>query len=412
MFTEGVSTDYVPASALGWVDTDAKASERVAALLRALQEPGTLDSLGLGTVRDGFADLLSPGTSTIQTRVRYFLFVPWLMRRAEAERVAPARYASRLRHHEVRLIECLRHLPPNSGVIGAAAGASLKRMPSEIYWNGLGVWGIRRTAESLGSFARRPHRSGVERDDDGSPTGSAFSAWADLPPAPDGFLDAELDFALSREEAEFLAERITRYVPGSLLGHLALQPETAEAAQSLWDLPTDGMPSALRATLRHARCVSDVTTGPQHLYNLLVARRARTDFGRETGAFEERVEAELDKWAAAMSERRDEVAGWRAKLDETWAMLAPVASVPVLTRAFITQCADWALDDPHRLVDDPAAHTVIAHRELALKGRRARLRPGPALEAWNGETRGGRLTYRWETTRSHLRDIAAGLAGG
>lgn len=391
---------------------DATASERVAALLRALQEPGTLDSLGLGTVRDGFADLLHPGTSTIQTRARYFLFVPWLIRRVDAERVAPARYASRLRHHEVRLIECLRHLPPNSGVIGATAGAALKRMPSEIYWSGLGVWGIRRTTGSLGSFARRPHRTGVERDDDGAPTSSAFSAWADLPPAPDDFLDAELDFALSRGEAEFLAERITRYVPGSLLGHLAPAPGAAEAADSPWDLPTDEMPSALRATLRHAHCVSDVTEGPQHLYNLLVARKARTDFGRETGAFEQQAGAQLDRWASDMAERRDELADWREQLHEMWGMLARVASVPALTRGFVTQCADWALGDPHRLADDPAAQTVIAHRELTLKGRRARLRSGPALEAWNGEARGGRLTYRWEITRSHLRDIAAGLASG
>ncbi len=31
-------------------------------------EDDTRDELGLGTIRDGFADLLFPGTSTIQTR--------------------------------------------------------------------------------------------------------------------------------------------------------------------------------------------------------------------------------------------------------------------------------------------------------------------------------------------------------
>jgi len=30
------------------------------------------------------------------------------------------------------------------GVIGRTAGATLKRMPSAIYWSGLGVWGLRR----------------------------------------------------------------------------------------------------------------------------------------------------------------------------------------------------------------------------------------------------------------------------
>lgn len=42
-------------------------------------EPGTLDELGIGSIRDTFSDELFPGTSTIQTRARYFLFVPWIM---------------------------------------------------------------------------------------------------------------------------------------------------------------------------------------------------------------------------------------------------------------------------------------------------------------------------------------------
>jgi hypothetical protein len=36
------------------------------------------DELGLGGVRDAFADLLFPGTPTIQTVAKYFLFVPWM----------------------------------------------------------------------------------------------------------------------------------------------------------------------------------------------------------------------------------------------------------------------------------------------------------------------------------------------
>ena len=52
---------------MGWLDIDAAASERVATLLRSLEEPGTLDVLGLGSIRDAFADTLTPGTSTVQT---------------------------------------------------------------------------------------------------------------------------------------------------------------------------------------------------------------------------------------------------------------------------------------------------------------------------------------------------------
>ena len=50
--------DYAPESSLGWLDFDAAASERISTLLRSLEQPGTLDVLGLGSIRDAFADIL------------------------------------------------------------------------------------------------------------------------------------------------------------------------------------------------------------------------------------------------------------------------------------------------------------------------------------------------------------------
>ena len=51
--------DYAPESSLGWLDFDSAASERVSTLLRSLDDPATLDVLGLGTVRDAFSDMLT-----------------------------------------------------------------------------------------------------------------------------------------------------------------------------------------------------------------------------------------------------------------------------------------------------------------------------------------------------------------
>ena len=68
---------HVPSS-LTWIDHDAAARERSLRILALFQEKESRDELGLGGVRDAFADLLFPGTSTIQTRLRYMLFVPWI----------------------------------------------------------------------------------------------------------------------------------------------------------------------------------------------------------------------------------------------------------------------------------------------------------------------------------------------
>jgi len=49
-------------------------------VLDLLAEKGVVDELGIGVIRDAFADLLFPGISTIQTRAKYFLIVPRLLK--------------------------------------------------------------------------------------------------------------------------------------------------------------------------------------------------------------------------------------------------------------------------------------------------------------------------------------------
>ena len=70
-------------STLSWLDSSEQERNTVLELVSALNEPGTLDELGIGTIRDTFADALFPGTSTIQTRARYFLFIPWILQMVE-----------------------------------------------------------------------------------------------------------------------------------------------------------------------------------------------------------------------------------------------------------------------------------------------------------------------------------------
>ena len=52
----------------GWIDYSSEHRNRVMAVLHALAAPGAVDELGIGQIRDGFANVLFPGTSTIQTR--------------------------------------------------------------------------------------------------------------------------------------------------------------------------------------------------------------------------------------------------------------------------------------------------------------------------------------------------------
>jgi hypothetical protein len=100
----------------------------------------TRDELGLGGVRDVFADLLFPGTTTIQTVAKYFLFVPWMYMDLERKQVPSSKIFERARKFEIDLAKTLGDA---DGVIGKRAKNSLKRLPSSVYWQGLMAWGIR-----------------------------------------------------------------------------------------------------------------------------------------------------------------------------------------------------------------------------------------------------------------------------
>lgn len=127
-------------SSLTWLDYDLKARERTFRILSLFQEKESRDELGLGSVRDSFADQLFPGTSTIQTRLRYMLFVPWIYKILEDKCISSAEFSKEAERLERSIIDPLCNGIDNEGVIGGRAGSSVKRLPSSVYWAGLGVW--------------------------------------------------------------------------------------------------------------------------------------------------------------------------------------------------------------------------------------------------------------------------------
>ncbi len=128
--------------AFTWLDFTARDREKMRRVLDLFGEQGTVDELGLGTIRDALADALFPGTSSIQTRLRYMLFIPWIYMDLEKRRVASEDVAYQARKGELSLIEPLKNSDDNFGVIGAVAGHSLARLPSHVYWSGLVRWRI------------------------------------------------------------------------------------------------------------------------------------------------------------------------------------------------------------------------------------------------------------------------------
>lgn len=70
------------------------------------KEDGTVDELGIGSIRGALADSLFPGTSVLPTRRRYVLFIPWLMEQ-DAHNATLTEMTAEFRNLEFRLINSL-----------------------------------------------------------------------------------------------------------------------------------------------------------------------------------------------------------------------------------------------------------------------------------------------------------------
>lgn len=132
---------------LGWIDFSRNDRNKVLSVLDLLSENGTLDELGIAPVRDGFADLFFPGTSTIQTRAKYFLIVPYILKDLERGNEANLnRLQSILDESEKKCaMQLLEKEQDTAGVIGSRSlsqGGWVKRTPSSIYWAGLRSYGV------------------------------------------------------------------------------------------------------------------------------------------------------------------------------------------------------------------------------------------------------------------------------
>ena len=397
-------------SALAWMDHTESDKRRMLAVIDLFREQDTIDELGLSAVWDAFADLLFPGTGTVQTRARYFLFVPWIFQLTEAQRVPSAKARATVRRFEVGLIGSLLAGGTNQqGIIGSQAGAQLRRMPSAIYWSGLARLGIRRFHGSIEQVLRSfddLHRSArrATRDDDGELVDPTVRIWdKDLPGAPVGFPNEPLRLELTHEEAAFLADRIRDAAPGSLMDVLLDLSMPLGSVDFPWLHPRYArFPAGVRETLYHAQRFSEALHGAALLYNLILAR------GKGIPEWVDHYEERLGDWTSAMEAQGQAHAGWdRSHL---WALVGQVRHVHPLAHRFVEEWCDLLTRDGFRIDGNRRAAALVTTRERQLKGPLARIGNPRALDKWTGASGDRQYEFRWRAARRILDDIRKGLA--
>lgn len=226
---------------IGWIDFSKKERNKVISVLDLLSENSTLDELGIATIRDGFSDLFFPGTSTVQTRAKYFFIVTYALR--DLERSGETDVNDFLEILNAIERECAERFIENNsgetGVIGSrslASGHWVKRTPADIYWSGLRQYNIFHGGRlSLSEYVRavceinakkrnlielgNRNDKAEENDTDDADAGDIRSMhfW-NIPTYDDEWFD-KLKIELTKEEAKFLKERIINSCGESIFAH-------------------------------------------------------------------------------------------------------------------------------------------------------------------------------------------------
>ena len=390
---------------LGWIDFSKSERNKVLSVLELLSEQGTLDELGIAPIRDGFSELFFPGTTTIQTRAKYFFIVPYALRDLELGKETNS--AKALRELDQIEQDCgkifLKNNPGIDGIIGSralASGGWVKQAPSRIYWAGLRKYGFFLNGElTLPEYVRvvcalkaekantlslgnRNDKTNDDKDHDDQDAGSvAGIRFWDIPTYRFDWRE-KLSMELTQEEGAFLKKKIVSRYPDSMLAYVLenhvdefFHCSSFQELKSIIHLFPDKMQKDYYLALQF----SDFLEAINVKYNLIIS---------------DEKNAEAVRIWNEMQDSLDE----RASVDLTRIVNRLKVYNPDLVR-FLSEAKDAMLAH-----DETKLNNAIVHRERSLKTSRAKvLHPGEFDdEAWYGI---GALDYRFYRTKTILADI-------
>ena len=223
----------------GWVDFSDEERRRASEVMNLVKYPGAIDELGFGVLRDAFADLLFPATSTLHTHARYYYLVAYLMK--DIERTGTGRTLEELQgmlqDGEIRTARRLVawskvNAPKISGITGSDSLDSgwVKMTPATMDWAAIQRLRIFKDPDmKLRSFLNSVSATAKGGDDELLPEEqsessvdySSASLWSvPLEVYRTWNKGDELSMWLDRAEAEDLSARIERLFPGTLYAHV------------------------------------------------------------------------------------------------------------------------------------------------------------------------------------------------
>lgn len=392
---------------LGWIDFSKEDRQKALDVINLLSEQGAVDELGIGIVRDAFANYFFPGTSTIQTRAKYFLIVPYILRDA-----IDGRYGKDvnriLRAIDTEEKECgiklLESNPKAEGVIGTRVLPKgwVARKPSDIYWNGIRTYGIfcdyglsipeyvslavklntQKSSAKLGN--RNDEAEENEKDDSDAGDIMNVSFW-NLPIYHDNWRD-NLTIELTNEEAFYLDKQIQKGAKGTLLEYVLknrIDMNKYEDFVSMAAELSEKVEEKLAYMMKLACEFNNLVYMSRVRFNVMLS--------------EEENEVAVSEW-----DRLKPQVKRRANVDLS-AVFNKLELHNPGTYLFLSK-----LQEAFKALDIDAADELIKKRERQLKGiNRAKLNRTKEFDhsKWVG---GGELDYRFSNARRIINDIYSG----
>lgn len=385
---------------IGFIDFSKDERNKILATLKLLGAQTALDELGIGVIRDAYADILFPGISTIQTRAKYFVLIPYLFERAANQNLSNGReFYKWLNTSEDKLVDTLVRNSDSeeTGIIGKNAlkqKRTVKMKPSSIYWNGMRTFEIlRNTGISLSaacniawSSARKKHETEIKTDGDSFDDSSAGQGNLLLfsPFKADYDFEKTASISLTHKEAEFLENRILKasLTKDTLLAFLI---KNRLNCNSFDEIPSNVLPDGMRSDYQLAKAFSDFIIGAHIRYNIIFSNYE-----------DEEMINEFNLW-------KDDFIDGEFKLDSILGRI----SCNYSTAKFCEEFLESAYKNDFKSMDE-----LIIAREKAVKGDRAKLcKPKEYQYNYDRPVHFYRLDYRFGTAKIIIDDIIKGLEG-
>lgn len=383
---------------LGWIDFSREERNKVMATLDLLSTTTALDELGIGTLRDRYADILFPGISTIQTRAKYFVIIPYIFALAKLQKFKRANeiipWVNKI---EDNLVSTLvkNSEEDSSGIIGSRSLKQkkyVKRKPSSIYWNGMRTYGILLdNSVSMDQVAtlifNKENKKknieivkGEESYDDKTAVNDGISIFSPINPNYD--FEKNIDIKLTKKEASYISDHIVKsiYSKDSLLAFI-IKGKIDVSNLSFEDLEKLPMPNEMKNDYRLAKELAEFIYGAHIRYNVIYSQ--------------EKDMEQVKAWNNWM----DKFDVGTLRFEEIMTRIECKGTTKEFLKKFLKAVTNKDIE---------AIDRCIINREKEVKGERAKLCK-PTEYQYNSAIHNYKLSYRYYSARTIITDILEGV---